>query len=263
MALDWLYGPKAISYPPHATTLRSLSLNFETVLEIAARLEREFNHLDVIRTEHPHGLQGLSTEVPVDLAKLGGAASWERQGLVIRGRMDVPSGDPYGHGVVVMLRRDGPAQVNVHGYMDPGTPDSSLVTLTGATYASIVSDLAQKLNEEGTPRPIWKRHLYLLPWTAWVVLLASWLWVIFDERPTPAFIVFGSLVVLAFGVLVLRTSSAIAARHQLWFPGNRIREISRETLYQQRADRWANLKLAAITVPAGAIIGAVVSLLIK
>lgn len=73
---------------------------------------------------------------------------------------------------------------------------------------------------------------------------------------------FGSLVVLAFGALV---QHFIHRRHQTptLVPGHRIRQISGATLYQQRADRWANLKLAAITVPAGAIIGALVSLLVK
>ena len=47
------------------------------------------------------------------------------------------------------------------------------------------------------------------------------------------------------------------------WPGHRIRATTRSEVRNRRADRLANLKLSAITLPAGAVIGAIATLLIR
>lgn len=120
----------------------------------------------------------------------------------------------------------------------------------------LMRTIADRLDAEGRPRLYWQRWIDGLPWLLVALLIASWMWLIIDERPSPSFAVLSTLLTLLAAIPAHRLGQSLRGHAGLRFPGHVIRTISRAELRAQRANRRADLKLALMTIPAAAFLGA-------
>jgi hypothetical protein len=110
--------------------------------------------------------------------------------------------------------------------------------------------------DEGKPRPHWKPLIPRLPVLGAVIAAVCWIWYCVGEHPPVSLAIVGSLLVALCGIMATDLQSRLIARTGPAFPGHRIRTLSRQDLRNQRADRHANLRVAAYTVPVSALLGA-------
>jgi hypothetical protein len=256
MKLDWLFGPRLTEQGAHSYRLRSLTLEPDTLSEIRDLLDVECAQLEVTHNTSEHAMLGVPR--PFDLDALHTAPDWHRRNITITGWEHV---GPEGNRVSVVLPFEQPARVEIG---DPHEPAASRQTVSGnTTWADLSRDVAVKLANEGRSRLRWRHSTHFLPWLGWLALAGSGVWTLMSERPPMSGAVFGALVVLALLVPARQLSRALSDRYVHSYPGNRIRTMSRAAIRQQRADRHANLKLAAVTLPVGAALGALGTVLTK
>lgn len=115
--------------------------------------------------------------------------------------------------------------------------------------------LQRKLQDGNWPVMRPRRVLPALPVVGMVALVALWIWVLrtVEVAPAPAALGWFSVVVACAGGCLL--VGYLRRRMYLPFVGNRVLGETREKTIARRADRRANLRLAAITIPAGLVVG--------
>jgi hypothetical protein len=156
------------------------------------------------------------------------------------------AGGPNANGVVVDLRFGQQPTVMSNGIDD-----------------DLMRMLVARLEAEERPRLYWQRWIEGLPWLLVLALVGSWAWFVLAERPATSLTVFGAMVSVISGLGAYELWTRLRRRVGLRFPGHVIRTISRTELRAERASRRADLKLALVTVPAGAFVGAIAQWLLS
>ncbi|TCN39804.1 hypothetical protein EV644_103110 [Kribbella orskensis] len=227
MALNWLFGPRVVDLGPGILQIRSLRLDQDTIRDAVALMKERTGDAGLYYI----GNDGNPTEF--DISRLGTAADWETRRLMLRGG---PGHSWFG----VDFR---------HG-------EQPSITFTDPAQKHIASEVADVLLAEGTPRPRWKPLTTRLPILAAGGALVSWAWFLVDQRPPISIGISGTLIAVLSTVTGWDLQERLQRRVGYGFPGHRIRAMSRQEIRNRRADRHADLKVAAITLPIGAVLAA-------
>lgn len=231
MSFAWLFGPAKTQDTPNSLTLRSLILDQDTVRELVLLVKERTGRADLLCVSP---ISGDST--PFDIARLAEAPDWEIRRLILRGG-------------------DNPDAASCH--VDLRQEVRPSILFNDPQWEGLATEVAQRLLAEGTPRPLWKPLVRHLPVLLVLVTLASWVWYLIGERPPLSLAVAGTMLLLLAAPSSWPVTDRLRSALGNDFPGHRIRSMSRQEVRSRRADRHANLKLAAMTVPAGALLGAV------
>jgi hypothetical protein len=235
VAFDWLLGPEVVTRDGGSLVIRSLVLDPETVHDVVKEILVETGEGALFRQD-PDRDELIS--FPLD--RLATAADWERSRLLARGG------------------------VNHQGFLvDLRASTEPVIIYNQASMEPTARKVAAMMLSEGRARPRLRRLVRRLPAIAAAILVLCWVWYLFSQRPPIAFAAAGSLMATAATLMFWQQQERLGRWVGGGHPGHRIRLMSRHEIRNRRADRHANLKLAAITIPAGALIGAVVTLLVR
>lgn len=245
---DWLFGPRKLAPYDGRIETRSLTLEPDTVREIFRMAERL--GAAELRITDNDGDGDLGT---LDIDDLESAPDWERSQLrLMAGRM-VPGGGGQtvlGSLVDVDLRRNICSAVNFHRF-DPASGDPA----PAVDPARLAHEIADKLIRDGRPRVRWRPVSWVLPYAVPLLLVGCWVWFCWADRPPLSLGLVGLLLLPVTWMVAYYTAGLVRQRQPNPWPGNRIRTVSRADLRVERANRHASLKLAAYTVPLGAVAG--------
>ncbi len=234
MATDWLFGPRDVDNG-EVRVIRSLVLDHDTVRDLYAIISEHIGGAELIYV-HPSG-----GEAVLDIEDLHDAADWQLRRLILRGK------GAHGWGVTVNLRQGTDPYIQMHDRTDPRLHD-------------LERQVTEVLLADGKPRARWKPLAMRLPQVAALLLLACWIWVMAAERPPISVALVGTLIVVLACVMswdyYARNGKLLAEQ---WYPGHRIRPMSRQEVRTRRADRNANAKILAMSVPSGALLGGLAS----
>lgn len=234
MTFDWLYGPRLIETSPGRLELRSLMLDQDTVRDALSLVRKRLGDAALYTVDKVAAVD--SAPVAFEETRLSTAAEWETRRLMIRG------GEEHKYFSVDLRGGDLPTIIFSH-----------------LENRDIAHEVAELLLAEGKPRPRWQPLIPRLPLLAAGLAAVCWVWFLISQQPPLSFAIAGSLVVMLSAVSAWDAFERLRGRiFRVPFPGHRIRSMSRQEIRTRRADRHANLRLAALTLPAGAVIGAVV-----
>ncbi len=138
-----------------------------------------------------------------------------------------------------------------------------IIIYNNAGFADLANSVAEILLQSGRPRVQWRRILPALPGLLYPALIGAWVWYLVAASPAVSFMVVGSLLVALGCSSIFELSLKMRRKYPYPWPGHRIRATTRSEVRNRRADRHANLRLSAITIPAGAVVGAIVTLRIR
>lgn len=236
MALDWLYGPRT-QVDTNMIQIRSLTIDLDVIRDVHAKIASHPGMNPHVAAQSRAGTAPMLGAGAVPLADLATLADWEL------GSLRITSEDT---SFSVDLRR---GQQPTIIYANPG-------------FRELAGSVAEILLESGHPRVQWRRVLPALPGLLYPVLIGAWVWYLIVASPAISFMVAGSLLVALGCSSIFELSRKVRRKYRFPWPGHRIRATTRSEVRNRRADRHANLKLSAITIPAGAAIGALATWLI-
>lgn len=260
MALDWLYGPARTWPTTDQVMLRSLTFEIDTILEIVEILRG--TGLEVTATQLVIPGRMMPSGPPLDLDKLADTPTWQLNRLYLL----ASSGPPENVRLEVFLDSSGPAEVRLY-VPDPANelPEAAdAIARLGGSARIAFPIVADKLENEGRPRPILKPWLLRLPWVGFLMLLGTWCWILADLRPPVSLVIFGSLLLGPAAAAAAWTQTAwrsrmvpagLAPGQDILIPGCRISSVTRRETRERRATSRAGLKQFAVTAPVAAILG--------
>jgi len=172
---------------------------------------------------------------------------------------DLPTLDDWELGTLMITSEDSSFTVDLRRGQQP------TIIYNNAGFADLANSVAEILLKSGRPRVQWRRILPALPGLLYPALIGTWVWYLAAATPSPAvsFIVVGSLLVALVCSSIYELSLKMHRKYLNPWPGHRIRATTRSEVRNRRADRHADLWLSAFTIPAGAVIGALLTLLIR
>ncbi|MFK3677370.1 hypothetical protein ACI2IP_06545 [Microbacterium sp. NPDC090218] len=110
------------------------------------------------------------------------------------------------------------------------------------------------LLQGGSWRPTWRRYAFLTPWIPTLAVLVGFGWLLVGGDLHPGAVLAGAgIVALVVGMAGV-WSVGLWKRIRMVDARFRVRAQSRQELYAARADRWANLRVAAVTAPVTLIV---------
>lgn len=239
MALDWLYGPRTQG-ATNMIQIRSLTIDLDVIRDVHAKIA---SHTGL----NPH----VSAQSRAGTAQTLGGGSVPLT--------DLPTLDDWELGTLMITSEDSSFTVDLRRGQQP------TIIYNNAGFADLATSVAEILLQSGRPRVQWRRILPALPGLLYPALIGAWVWYLVAATPSPAvsFMVVGSLLVALGCSSIFELSLKMRQKYLYPWPGHRIRATTRSEVRNRRADRHANLKLSAVTIPAGAVIGAIVTLLIR
>lgn len=256
--LDWLYGPR---FPADASAaglaMRALTLDIDTLIEVkdefagAVRRTLSFERDLVPGTELTYETVATYTlrnrEVPEDQVRTLGVPDQNQllltvtvEGWASREHQVVPNGTAT---LTVYCEY---ALIDARGSFD-------------SQRSAIIAEIADFLYKHGTPRPDWARARWLRSLAPLPFALLAWLWLALTiSIPLPLNLLI--LAVLGMSIVPiyerakedLRQAGVMGTTRSFRFRGE-----SRQRTYERRASRRENLKVALYTLPIGALLGVV------
>jgi hypothetical protein len=220
VAFDWLYGPKAIT-GPNVTTIRSLTLERETVLEVLALVRKEIPTAALRAYLLGPGSVPLE-DVAVDENRFQEAPDWQRRSVLLRDEA----------GSFVIDLREG-QQPNV--------------IYNNTAMAPVAAKAIELLYASGRPRPRWKNTLQWLPYVGVVLLVGVLAWLLVADWPGTPLAIFLALVAALASGSAMPIAARTRAKVGLGYPGHRIRTMSREEFRRHRLDSRRDIKVALLT----------------
>lgn len=156
--------------------------------------------------------------------------------------------------------------LGVHIFLRDGY--SPVVQSHAAASLNDLSDAAELarawvtiLKNDGRPRVRWQPWVIRWPRLVSLLLVASWVWVTVSSTPSTPWLVFGSLATLIGAFAAWLWSPPGLLKYREMYPGHLVQAVSRDENRARRASHRSNLKLAAWTLPLGAVLGGLVTLL--
>jgi hypothetical protein len=245
MAFDWLLGPRVRIDEMGSAIIRPLVLEPDTVREIYGMVGEKCQGATLYRL----GLDNTKPAEERDIDQIETMPDWERRRLLIS--------EIGGSRLTVELMENSQPRVTaVQGIML--TTDERDIDWP-SVLPRLQHDIVEKLYAEGRHRIPTPQIVARLPYVGWLLVVAAFAWYGLATEPPLSLWAFGVGMLAAAWVTALLLKERLASSIDPLFRGHVIRTISRADIRRSRADRWANVKLSAITLPLGAVVGVAVT----
>jgi hypothetical protein len=232
MLSNLLYGPVR-DERDGVIQIRSMVLELDLIGELVTRISDQLGHAELT----VQSLEDMGPSETITVGDLRNAPTWKLARLSLTGGED--------RCLHVDLRFGSQPAISAN--------DSEI----RPRPLELAREIANRITAEGKPRINWRRFSALLPWLGVLSIPASWIGVVVSQWPSASVLVFGTLATIMLMGSGWHLGSVVHAnmiRRGRW-PGHLVRPLSRQDVRAQRASRHADLKLAAVTIPSGALLG--------
>ena len=260
---DWLHGPKFMQAGFSSVSLRNLTLDIDTLFDLADEIPSMMRNAGLLES---NSLEGFTTEVEYRVrGRLIDASKVRELGVPDRNQLEfrvVVARDqqPEGHAHWIRVFETSVTLNAPTGMLSAG---GSNPTNSGSTL--VLRQIADRLYENGDQVADWPAVRWVWSMIPIPVAIAAWAWVaIAVELPVSVHVLILAIIALGSVPLVQKAMASVrAVRLQQDAPPHwvRFRGESRKETIQRRADTHENLKVGAITLVAGALLGVLGTLL--
>ena len=248
MAFDFLLGPRAVENPSGFFNIRSNVYDIDVVAEIMAILEHRYEQ-----------------QLQEDQASRAAAADQSsRSADRVAAKPQIVVVD------VTLSGRDRPIAVDALQGLVPSEREKLMVTSSVAlvhfgrgrqTFVQSMADaergttklVADLLVAAGRPRLPLRRSPPFWPAVGAVMLLAFWVWTVTTVKLEPAVFALSLGMVLGLTIGAVAFGRSLMLKHSYYVLGARFREASLADRRSQMARAWANVLVASIAGPLGAL----------
>lgn len=238
MALRWLFGDSILF--EGGAVLHPMAFDIEVVTDVTRYMRRDGSNLKptLVVRKWELGL-AMPTDTPVNVEKLNELSAYERRHLVLESKGDTAAGET---SLSIDFRSD--AQFRI----DSQNVDSELVAL-----------IVGHLRGTGRLRLSWRRMAPMAPPLFALVTTGLGIWALTSSGANLATVLFALALLLALWVYAGIASWRLHLHSQMKPAGARFREAPRAEVRERLRNAKATTIVSLITIPAGAIIGAIVT----
>lgn len=249
MAFDFFLGPRVVESPSGFFNIRPNVYDIDVVSEIMAILEHRYEQ-QLLEDQASSAATADGSSQPAS------PVAQQPQILVVD---------------MTMNGRDRPIEVNALQGLGPSEREKLMITSSVAlvhlgrgrqTSVQSMGDsergttalVADLLVATGRPRIPLRRSLPFWPAVGAAVLLAFWVWTVTTVKLEPAVFALSLGMVLGLTIGAVAFGRSLKLKHSFYVLGARFREASLADRRSQMARAWANVLVASIAGPLGALV---------